>query len=45
LVAGKGHVRSAKRRCRQMINMLSEIDQTEFMLAAPQNFIPFDRHN
>jgi hypothetical protein len=35
---------SAKRWCRQMINMLSEIDQTEFMLAAPQNFIPFDRH-
>jgi hypothetical protein len=25
-----------------MINMLSDIDQTEFMLAAPQNFIPFD---
>jgi hypothetical protein len=23
-----------------MINMLSEIDQTESMLAAPQNFIP-----
>ena len=23
--------------------MLSEIDQTEFMLAAPQNFIPFDQ--
>jgi len=24
--------------------MLSEIDQTEFTLAAPQNFIPFDQH-
>jgi len=35
---------SAKRWCRQMINMLSEIDQTEFTLAAPQNFIPFDKH-
>jgi len=27
-----------------MINMLSEIDQTELALAAPQNFIPFDQH-
>jgi hypothetical protein len=40
LVVGKGHGRSAKSWCREMINMLSEIDQTEFMLAAPQNFIP-----
>jgi hypothetical protein len=29
---------------REMINMLSEIDQTELALAAPQNFIPFDQH-
>ncbi len=27
----------------QMINMLSEIDQTELMLAAPQNFTPLRR--
>jgi len=27
-----------------MINMLSEIDQLEFTLVAPQNFIPFDKH-
>jgi len=35
---------SAKGWCRQMINMLSEIDQIEFALVAPQNFIPFDKH-
>jgi hypothetical protein len=44
LVIGKGHVRSAKRRCGKMINMLSYIEQTESTLAAPQNFIPFDQH-
>src|SRR5205085_10855486 len=44
-VVGKGHLRSVKKRCREMINMLSETDQTELTLAAPQNFMPFNRHS
>jgi hypothetical protein len=43
-VVGKGHTRSVKNRCRKMINMLSETDQTELTLAAPQNFMPFNGH-
>jgi hypothetical protein len=44
LVGGKGHRLSAKNRCREMINMLSEADQTELTLAAPQKFMPFNHH-
>jgi hypothetical protein len=44
-VVGKGHKRSVKNRCWKMINMLSEIDQTDLTLAAPQNFMPCDRHS
>jgi hypothetical protein len=44
-VVGKGHKRSVKKWCREMINMLSEIDQTDLTLAAPQNFMPCNRHS
>jgi hypothetical protein len=36
-------VRSAKRKCWNLINMLRVSGQTDLMLAAPQNFFSLDQ--